>query len=445
MTNNKSPKIHVGIMSSRIIHFVLNDFYELRQNHKSYKGLQKVKMESDKIIFDNNSFDRLDFISEIITNTFDLKEVVIGKNFHWQQTETQRFEGEISFITENSTITAINTIPVENYLKSVISSEMSATSSLELLKAHAVISRSWLISQISKPKKTSQTEFEHKEEGKLVKWYDHDDHVNFDVCADDHCQRYQGVTRETTSTVAEAIRQTSGEVLTYKGEICDARFSKSCGGVTELYENCWDNTPHPYLARVVDAVSESKVYGDLSQEKNAIAWIKSTDENSFCNTHDTQVLSEILNNYDQTTHDFYRWKTEYSQMELKQLIEEKTHLVFGDILDLLPIERGVSGRLVLLKIVGSKRTLVIGKELEIRRTLSKTHLYSSAFYVDKVVPRGSLIPSKFILYGAGWGHGVGLCQIGAAVMAHIGYGYKEILLHYYIGANLSSNYGKVNE
>ena len=195
----------------------------------------------------------------------------------------------------------------------------------------------------------------------FIKWYDREAHTHFDVCADDHCQRYQGVSRKVTPQVHEAIRATRGIVLSYEGEVCDARFSKCCGGKTELYESCWDDTPHPYLSVVDDP---------------------------FCNTDDPKILSEVLNHYDQST-DFYRWTVQYTQAELSELVRRRGGLDYGDIVDLIPIERGPSGRIVRLQIVGTKATRIIGKELEIRRTLSETHLYSSAFEVEKASPASS--------------------------------------------------------
>ncbi|MGN0207379.1 MAG: SpoIID/LytB domain-containing protein, partial [Muribaculaceae bacterium] len=373
---------------------------------------------------------------------FELKDVTIGVNFHWERKENQKFRGALSLIVENNRVTAINVLSVEEYLLSVISSEMSATASLELLKAHAVISRSWLLAQIEKNKNIIKENTHycacHQDENELIKWYDREDHVNFDVCADDHCQRYQGITRASTQTVREAIKATWGQVLTYEGKLCDARFSKCCGGVYEEFENCWEPVHYPYLVARRD--SEHPLdFPDLTVEENAKKWILSSPQ-AFCNTTDAEILSQVLNNYDQETADFYRWKVEYSQEELSALIKNRSGIDYGEILDLVPVERGKSGRLVRMKIVGTKKQLTIGKELEIRRTLSPSHLYSSAFIVDKQDVNAAGVPQKFVLTGAGWGHGVGLCQIGAAVMGAKGYNYKEILLHYFIDANISTLY-----
>ncbi|NTV19399.1 MAG: SpoIID/LytB domain-containing protein, partial [Bacteroidales bacterium] len=338
-------------------------------------------------------------------------------------------------------ITAINLLGVEEYLTSVISSEMSATASLELLKAHAVISRSWLLAQIDKNIEITNSSEKYstmtESEGELIRWYDREDHTRFDICADDHCQRYQGITRASTPIVKDAIGQTRGELLMSEGKICDARYSKSCGGVFEEFQYCWEDKKYPYLVKQRDSKSDT-IIPDLTVEKNAVEWIKESPE-SFCNTTDKKVLSQVLNNYDQETVNFYRWSVKYSQKELSQLILKRSGTDYGDILDLVPIERGTSGRLVKLKIVGTKRTRIIGKELEIRRTLSESHLYSSAFFVEKEMGPEQA-PLAFTLKGAGWGHGVGLCQIGAAVMGEKGYNYKEILLHYFIGATINKMY-----
>ena len=373
---------------------------------------------------------------------FELKGVTIGVNFHWERKEDQRFSGALHLIVENGRLTAVNVLPVEDYLLSVISSEMSATASLELLKAHAVISRSWLLAQIDKNKRITEEHEDYKacEEGgedEMIKWYDREDHVNFDVCADDHCQRYQGITRQSTERVRDAIKATWGEVLTYGGELCDARFSKCCGGVYEEFENCWEPKHYDYLEARRDGEDEMN-FPDLTKEAAAEEWIL-TSPKAFCNTTDTQILSQVLNNYDQETTDFYRWTVEYTQEELSALILRRSCVDYGQILDLQPVARGTSGRLYKLKIVGTKKTLTIGKELEIRRTLSPSHLYSSAFIVERHDVKDG-VPGKFVLRGAGWGHGVGLCQIGAAVMGEKGYNYKEILLHYFINANITTLY-----
>ncbi len=372
---------------------------------------------------------------------FILHDVTIGINFHWQRDEDQTFKGGLRLLIEDEKITAINILSVEDYLVSVISSEMSATSSMELLKAHAVISRSWLLAQIEKNKalrnKAGAYQSTYKTDKELIKWYDREDHINFDVCADDHCQRYQGITRSTTKTVEEAVNATDGVILTFNDTICDARFSKCCGGMLELFENVWEPVNHPYLQKLVDNDKELNSF-DLNLEEEAASkkWILEKPE-AFCNTDNQKVLSQVLNDYDQETNDFYRWKVDYKQEEISELVKKRTGIDFGIIHDLIPIERGASGRLIKLKIVGEKKTFTIGKELEIRKALSKSHLYSSAFVVEKK-KEGSCI--KFILHGAGWGHGVGLCQIGAAVMGAKGYLFNDILGHYFKGAGLEKRY-----
>ena len=366
--------------------------------------------------------------------TFLLKNVRIGIGFHWDRLEDQEFEGTLE-IRDNAdgTQTAINRLDVEDYLSSVITSEMSATSSLELLKAHAVISRSWVLRPIISPS-TCTDKPDLSDPDRHVVWYERDAHEGFDVCADDHCQRYEGITRrdehpEAAANVQKAIDATRGQVLMYDGKVCDARFYKSCGGATELFENAWANEHYPYLEAVRDEIGTP--LPDLTIEENAQAFIR-TSPSAYCNTTDARILSQVLNNYDQETKDFYRWTVQYTAAELSDIIRERSGIDFGEILDLVPIKRGPSARLYEMQIVGSKRTMVIGKELEIRKWLSKSHLYSSAFVVDRNEA------GDFILTGAGWGHGVGLCQIGAAVMADKGYTYEQILAHYFPGSELKT-------
>lgn len=359
---------------------------------------------------------------------FTLRGVTIGKQFHWQRREDQTFKGELELLPHQGKLLAINHVDVETYLKSVISSEMSANASLELLKAHAVISRSWVLSQCRQRHNVGRPIC--REDGDtLIRWYDHDDHELFDVCADDHCQRYQGITRQTNPKVEEAVEATRGEVIAYNGQLCDARFSKCCGGAMETFESCWEEAPKAYLRPLADKPDETDV-PDLRSEAGARQWIESRPE-SFCNTTDPAILSQVLNNYDQETTDFYRWSVEYTPAQLSSLIRRKSGIDFGDIISLTPIKRGPSGRIILLRIKGSKRELTVGKELEIRRWLSETHLYSSAFTVERSAE------GNFMLKGAGWGHGVGLCQIGAAVMGSKGYTYRQILAHYYPGAEMT--------
>lgn len=422
------------------IEFVLLSGF--RCGEKEYSGRQIVNCTQGKIEWNGKSYQEILFEPvDVQQASFELYGVTIGINFHWERKENQSFKGSLKLIVEGDKITAINLLGVEDYLTSVISSEMSANASLELLKAHAVISRSWLMAQIQKNKEIlgSNAEYStmHETEDELIKWYDREDHTKFDICADDHCQRYQGITKASTEIVKQAITQTRGQLLMFDNKICDARYSKSCGGVFEEFQNCWEDIRYPYLVKVRDSKTTAEI-PDLSVEKNAVEWILSSPE-AFCNTSDKKILSQVLNNYDQETVNFYRWSVEYSQSDLSALIFNRSGVDYGVIMDLVPIQRGTSGRLVKLKIVGSKRTRIVGKELEIRRTLSRSHLYSSAFIVEKESGANG-IPEKFILKGAGWGHGVGLCQIGAAVMGEGGYKYDQILLHYFVGASIEKLY-----
>lgn len=436
----REPKVSVGIMFEPRIDFLFTGSY--LSGGRTYSGLQRVTEKDGKVEWNGNLYDELLFEpADEMRNSFELRGVTIGINFHWERKENQSFRGSVMFIVENSKVTAINILGVEEYLTSVISSEMSATASLELLKAHAVISRSWLLAQIDKNEEITASGSEYstmkESEDELIRWYDREDHTRFDICADDHCQRYQGITRASTAIVRAAIEQTRGELLMYNRRICDARYSKSCGGVFEEFHNCWEEKDMPYLVKQRDSKTETAI-PDLTIEENAREWILSSPE-SFCNTTDKKVLSQVLNNYDQETVHFYRWEVKYSASQLSDLIRRRSGTDYGDILDLIPVERGTSGRLVKLKIVGSKKSRTIGKELEIRRTLSESHLYSSAFVVEKSGGSPDK-PEEFILKGAGWGHGVGLCQIGAAVMGEKGFKYNEILTHYFPGASVVKRY-----
>ena len=429
----QEPVITVGILSGKEIGFSFPKEF-ISSDGIAICGIQQAVYRKGKICWQEKEYDELSFTPQQDTSSFfELQDVTIGINFHWERKEVQRFKGELKIIVEDDRLTAINIIPIEDYLTSVISSEMSATASLELLKAHAVISRSWLLNKlkvangklkvIMHPDNTANFELSTLP-SQLIKWYDHEAHKNFDVCADDHCQRYQGITRTSTPQAIEAVFATRGEVLMYEGEICDARFSKCCGGAFEEFQNCWENVKHPYLIGQRDSKTETRL-PDLTKEVEADKWIR-TSPAAFCNTHNKQVLSQVLNNYDQETTDFYRWRVCYSQQELSELIHKRSGIEFGKIIDLIPVERGTSGRLVRLKIVGTLRTLIIGKELEIRRTLSSSHLYSSAFVVDKEYKEDEKeIPSRFILTGSGWGQG---------------YKYKEILSHYYPGSAIEQQY-----
>ena len=439
---DKEPEVKVGIVSGQKIHFSLNKPYLAKG--ETVIGEQEVEFSEGGVLWNGNQYSSLTFHPQSADASFSLSDVTIGVNFHWERKETQTFLGTLRFVVESDKICAINELPVEKYLESVISSEMSATSSLELLKAHAVISRSWLLAQMKKRRDVAESGNNFfsftKKEDMLIRWYDREDHTIFDVCADDHCQRYQGITKETSPHVAEAIRQTKGQVLLDGDEICDARFSKCCGGVTEEFQYCWEDTPKNYLTAVRDiALGIESTLPNLTNEEEAEKWIRFNPP-AFCNTQDKRILSQVLNDYDQETVDFYRWKVTLTQEKLQQLIADKLKMDFGAILDLKAVERGKSGRISKLQIIGTEKTFTIGKELEIRRTLSDSHLLSSAFIVDKYDIDEQGVPQRFELIGAGWGHGVGLCQIGAAVMGEEGYLYDAILLHYYQGAEIKKLY-----
>lgn len=438
----KQPDVTVGIVSAQKIHFSLNKPY-LAKGEKVL-GEQVVEFSEGGVLWNGNQYSQLTFHPQSADASFSLSDVTIGVNFHWERKENQTFLGTLRFVVESDKIVAINELPVEKYLESVISSEMSATSSLELLKAHAVISRSWLLAQMKKRREVAESGNNFfsftKKEDTLIRWYDREDHTLFDVCADDHCQRYQGITKETSPHVAEAIRQTKGQILMDGEEICDARFSKCCGGITEEFQYCWEDTPKTYLTAVRDiALGVEHTLPNLTNEEEAEKWIRFNPP-AFCNTQDKKILSEVLNDYDQETVNFYRWKETLSQEKLQQLIADKLKMDLGAILDMKAVERGKSGRISKLQIIGTEKTFTIGKELEIRRTLSDSHLLSSAFVVDKYDKDEQGVPQCFELIGAGWGHGVGLCQIGAAVMGEQGYHYDAILLHYYQGAEIKKLY-----
>lgn len=470
----KEFEISVGIVSAQNIKFSLNAAYTAKGQEVT--GNQEVEFVDGGISWNGNVYQELTFTPVEDYASFSLFEVKIGINFHWERKETQIFASTLKLVVDEGSLCAINVLPLEDYLVSVISSEMRATAPLEFLKAHAVVSRSWLIAQIEKRKKMEKTDtgggfFSFKKsKDQIVRWYDREDHTIFDVCADDHCQRYQGITKASSENVVEAVRTTAGEVLRYGKEICDARFSKCCGGVTEEFHTCWEDIDKPYLISKKDYLRPDEhitdveaddcaeqdaaaALPDLTDEKEVTKWIMSTPR-AFCGTKNKRVLSQILNNYDQETTDFYRWTVEYSQERIAEIVNANMKAEVGGIVDLVPVKRGASGRIELLKIVGTEKTITIGKELEIRRVLSETHLFSSAFVVEKffspnpqacIITDGeteeeALIPDGFVIHGAGWGHGVGLCQIGAAVMGDRGYKYDEILLHYFSGAQLEKMY-----
>ena len=435
----KEPEIHVGIVSAAEIHFTLNAPFAAEG--RTVCGRQQATFEKGHIRWNGNLYRELTFTPAREDASFSLQNVTIGIDFHWEQQETQTFTGTLRLITAEGKVTAVNQLAVEDYLVSVISSEMNANSPAEFLKAHAVISRSWVLAQINKrehldkqsdrPSSSFETETEH------IRWYDREDHSTFDVCADDHCQRYQGITKASSPTVAEAVRATCGQVLMYGQDICDARFSKCCGGISEEFRYCWEDKDYPYLHAVRDNKGQNEL-PDLTNEQETERWICQTPE-AFCNTNDPQILSLVLNHYDRRTTDFFRWKVKYTQKELSELVRRKMNADYGKIVRLIPMERGRSGRISKLKIIGTQKSCIIGKELEIRKALSETHLLSSAFTVSYGQDKDGA-PEWLELTGAGWGHGVGLCQIGAAVMGKQGYGYRDILLHYYKGASIRKVY-----
>ena len=433
-------EVHVGVMSGKEICFeMISDG----------AGKQKVVYENGRIsyngaLYDELLFDSITMSSMFAEPTFLLYDVTIGVGFHWERKQVQKFAGSLKFIVNEDKIIAVNIVGVEDYLLSVISSEMKASSSLELLKAHAVISRSWLLAQIEGRKaggnaceNSVKEDFTEQGTRHYVRWYDHKDHELFDVCADDHCQRYQGLTVAVGDNVRKAVDETWGEVLTDNGELCDARFSKCCGGMMEKFSTCWEDKDFPYLKALPDTPEEEQV-PDLTVEENAEKWITGDipqAEKSFCNTSDAAALSQVLNDYDMETRDFFRWKARYTRGELSALISTRSGQDIGLLESIEPLKRGPSGRIELLSIKGSKSSMVIGKELVIRKFLSSSHLKSSAFVVrEEKSPDNNAENDTITLLGAGWGHGVGLCQIGAAMMAVRGYSYRDILLHYYPGS-----------
>ena len=430
----QQPKIRVGILAEREIRFCLNDSYT--DGRSFFEGEMQISATDGKLNWNGILIDSLTLKPSEHGSTFTLHDVTIGIGFHWERKEDQTFSGQLKFIVENGLVRAINILPVEDYLTSVISSEMKPTATKEFLKAHAVISRSWVLAQLRSPYHTTTTPAAAPKHDyildRIIKWYDHDQHTLFDVCADDHCQRYQGRTRIISAAAETAVKETFGQTLVFDGHLCDARFSKCCGGITEEFETCWQDEHKPYLIPLRDSSINEGPLPDLTIEENARQWILS-EPKSFCNSADGNILSESLNGYDLETPDYYRWTVEYTTAQVSDIFRRKSGLDIGEIVDLRPVKRGPSGRIYELEIEGTKQTVTIGKELEIRRTLSESHLFSSAFVVEKT-------QDGFTLKGAGWGHGVGLCQIGAAVMASKGYTYREILQHYYPGTSLGRFY-----
>jgi stage II sporulation protein D len=470
MLPGKEPILKVGILLHPTVQFELKGNFLLNSQLIS-KGKYKAIInnsgniefckevdDGDGTVKDDacivSTKEQFEFIPQSPSLTFVLKNVTIGIGFHWERDEDQEFEGGLTLQVEGNKIRAINSVPLESYLKSVISSEMSAMNDQNLLNAHAIVSRSWLLAQIQNRGKSKTTTDCHASANatarndsalnEVVKWYDREDHNTFDVCADDHCQRYQGITKVISENARKAIEATRGQVLMYNSEICDARFSKCCGGISEDFENVWQPVKVPYLVAVRDLIpnpaSPDSYRGWNPFGVNEDETFITSSPEAFCNTTDPEVLSQVLIDFDRATTNFFRWTVQYTQQELLELIARKSGIDFGEIIDLIPMERGNSGRIIRLKIIGTKKEMIVGKELEIRKWLSESHLYSSAFVVEKLFSEGVEIPSQFILRGAGWGHGVGMCQIGAAVMSRKGYTPNQILEHYLPGATIKSIY-----
>ncbi len=444
---NKEKTISVGILANEKVEFQLLNNFQIEETKTILtKETYLASLNNNKVSVYSKGMLVAEAFEVVLApisdnGTFILEQVTIGIDFHWEQQEVQQFSGALKLVQEENKVRAINLVGIEKYLQSVVSSEMSPHASLEFLKAHAVISRSWVLAQIQKKKKpakpnkkTPASQDEH------IIWYDSEGHNLFDVCADDHCQRYQGISKISSEKAIEAVVQTKGEVLAFNGEICDTRFSKCCGGLSENFENVWEPTYYPYLSKVVDSEYGNTTCVDLRKEKEAEQWITSKPY-AFCNTDDPAILPQMLPGFDQQTTDFYRWQVVYSQKEIASIIKKKSAIDFGEVIKLEAIKRGHSARIIKLKIIGTNKEMIIGKELEIRKWLSESHLYSSAFVVDYLDFENN-VPQKFVLTGAGWGHGVGLCQIGAAAMGEKGYSYKEILNHYFQRAEIE-NYFKL--
>jgi len=439
------PKIKVGIVERR--REVMGTFNGLFRVHDDclIEGNFRVIVEADKVILFNSTGAEVArqkgiLCSPLSGSTFTLLDVTIGVHFHWERNQEQTFRGNLILMSaDNDTLVAVNEILMEDYLESVISSEMSSEAPLEFLKVHAITSRSWLVTTLRRFRKGSEPGKELPgppgHEGDIIRWYGREDHILFDVCADDHCQRYQGVTRLISKNARDAVHATRGVFLTHDGEVCDARYHKACGGLTDNFKSAWEDMPVSYLSSVSDSAISHK---PIETEADAERWITGGPE-AYCNTQDKNLLTQILPSFDRETADFFRWKVVYSRTELEEIIQEKSGMDFGNLLQLTPVERGPSGRIVRLKIEGSEKTAIVGKELEIRRWLSRSHLYSSAFVVSAERDASGL-PTRFILHGAGWGHGIGLCQIGAAVMATKGYSAEDILKHYFRGTRLQKLY-----
>jgi SpoIID/LytB domain protein len=433
----KGPKITVGIMDGETEVFGrFNGNFHVNDSDLA-SGRFSARIESGMIVlFDEAQHEICRSSSVGLTpqkgSSFTLLNVTIGNRFHWERSEDQTFQGNLVLRPHREgAITVINEVPLEDYLTSVISSEMSAAAPLEFLKSHAVISRSWLLAVLNQKKKTKgpSSQAQRITDEEVIRWYDREDHDLFDVCADDHCQRYQGMAKVVSGQAQTAVNQTRGTVITFQNEICDARYSKACGGLTEDFDSAWDDKQVPYLQSLPDA---SIFHPPIRTEEEALRWILS-EPRAYCNTKDVGLLEKALPDFDRETENFFRWRVEYSRQELEEILRKKSGFDFGLLKEIRPLRRGPSGRILRLQIVGSKRSMFVGKELEIRRWLSRSHLYSSAFVV-------TVEGQRFIFHGAGWGHGVGLCQIGAVVMAAQGFSAEEILKHYFRGVKIQKIY-----
>jgi stage II sporulation protein D len=442
---DQEPVIRVGVLTGvREVKFALKGHFITSDGESVKDGDYMASAENGAVKLGNARSPEITLSpTDFDSCRFTVQGVKIGINFHWEREESQQFQGTLKLVADAEGLTLINELPLESYLVSVISSEMSASCPPELLRAHTIVSRSWLLAQTSNAAKSAEQKSQQSQssEQELIRWYDRENHKGFDVCADDHCQRYQGISKAFSDAAFDAVRETRGKVLIYGGDVCDARYSKSCGGITELFRAAWEDKNVPYLTSVYDVPgSEPSGYAmPLSTEANAEAWITSSPP-AYCGIVTTELLARIVPAFDQETPDFYRWRVEYTQEEISELLHLRLGIDFGRVRSLTPLERGESGRIIKLRIIGEKRTLVIGKELEIRRALSRSHLYSSAFVVRAGQGHLSDYPVRFTLFGAGWGHGVGLCQIGAAVMADLGHECGEILSHYFTGAEISELY-----
>lgn len=446
MNIDAEPMIKVGLVTgAREVKFALAGRFVNADGESAREGDYTASAENGAVRLQDESVTTSFMLSptDFDSCRFTAYGVKIGIDFHWEREESQQFQGQLKLIADGDGLTLINELPLESYLVSVISSEMSASCPTELLRAHALVSRSWLLAQLSKGASDS-TPASVQSEGsgeELIRWYDRESHRDFDVCGDDHCQRYQGISKAFSQASFDAVRDTRGRVLVYGDEICDARYSKSCGGMTEIYRAAWEDKDVPYLLSVYDVPgSDPSGYRmPLSVEANAEAWMTSSPP-AYCGVVTRELLARIVPAFDQETRDFYRWRVDYSQEELSEILHARLGVDFGRVRALEPLERGQSGRIIKLRIIGEKRKLIIGKELEIRRALSRSHLYSSAFVVRSMRGHLSDYPARFTLIGAGWGHGVGLCQIGAAVMADRGHSHEEILAHYFRGATVRDLY-----